>query len=1529
MHRARIRFTIILTSVCLLFSQVAVTAAKGPPTPAPTATPSPAASPAPSAPVAATQHPGPSQTASPQPTASPIPTSATAPTGTPAPAATPTLAPGTTTTVSPATLQAGSSIVMPYASAGYRYKVVAYGADAGFESTSYDDVAGGFSDGTAGFGNSGCSPPWSTNWNGLNDILLRKHLSLPAGTTNVTVWVAIDNDVQVFWNGTDISGGLVIHAGCATYDALSFNVPANLLTSGDNLLAARGRNVDSGSPQFIDLKVTAVLPGVPGSQTYGPGSGTYGNDPSRLEAEPVNTATGNYVSQVTDLALPGRGLPLAFTRTYNSLDTATGVLGPGWAFSYAAHLTPNPDGSVTFTAEDGAQFLFAPDGSGGFVRSTATYTDLAQLGDGSYQLTRRDQVVDHFDATGHWLSETDRNGNALSFGYTSGQLTTITDSVGRSVTLSYDGSGRLTSLAAPLSRSVSYTYDASGRLASVTDLAGATTTYGYDASNRLTTITDANGHVVVTNEYGADGRVSAQTDANGNRSTFGWDAATGTATYTDAAGQAWTDVYAGNALQSHADPLGHSTSYSYDANFNRASVTDPNGNTTTFTYDQNSNLLTRTAPTPLSYAETWTFAALNDVASYTDGRGNVTTYAYDAAGNLTSMTQPGSLVTSYGRDPAGSGLLLSVTDPRGKTTSFTYDADANLASVTTPAGDETTYAYDAAGRRTSMVDPRGNASGANPADYTTSYAYDDADRLTGVTDALGHVTTTAYDPVGNRTSVTDPNGHATAYSYDPDNHVTAVTDALSHTTAYAYDVVGNLVTRTDANGHVATYAFDAARRLTSVSDPLSRVTSFTYDAAGNLATATDATGQTTTYTYDALDRVTAVDYADPATPDVTFAYDANGNRTAMTDGAGTETASYDALDRLTGLTRGSSSFSYAYDAAGNVTSRTYPDGTVVGYAYDVDGRLASVTAGSATTTSRYDPASQLTATALPNGVTETRTYDAAGRLTTIAAASPTTPLTSLAYTYDPAGNVSAVATDAGSAADTTRASTASDGTQGDAASNQAAVSADGRWVAFTSAADNLVAGDTNGATDIFVHDRLTGTTERVSVSSSGAQADGASELPTISADGRFVAFRSLADNLVSGDTNATWDIFVRDRATGVTQRVSVSSTGGQGSGTSRDPALSADGRYVAFASTSANLVAGDTNGAQDIFVHDRLTGTTSLVSVDSSGSEGNADSYNPSLSADGQRLVFDSDASNLVPGDTNAARDVFVRDLAAGTTSRLSVDSAGTQGNGDSSRARISADGSLVVFTSWASNLVAGDTNARSDIFLRDLSAGSTVRVDLRPGGGQTHYNSDFAAISPGGGFIAYYSTDTGLVAGDTNGVGDVFVLDRAAGTTSRASVDSSGVQGNGNSTTPAMADGGSVAFESDAGNLVVGDTDAASDVFSHGALAAGTGYTYDAANRLTGACGDPACAAGLAYTYDPVGNRLGAVSPSGTTTSARHDAADELDIGHQPVRRAHGRHRRCRWYGTGRSAPRAPGCHATAGWLAQRHGGWLRLDHT
>jgi RHS repeat-associated protein len=677
-------------------------------------------------------------------------------------------------------------------------------------------------------------------------------------------------------------------------------------------------------------------------QTLGTGQGPWGSDPTLRAAEPVNTATGNYLSQTTDLALPGRGLGVAFTRTYNSLATASGPLGLGWTHSYAAHLVLNPDGSIMFVADDAATFRYESDAVGGYVGPGGAFGSLSAVS-GGYELLRRDQVRYHFNATGALISETDRNGNALTLAYTGGDLTTITDTVGRVATLSYDASHRLTGLAAPLGRSVSYTYDAAGRLASVTDLRGGVTRYTYDSAGRLATIIDPNTHTVVTNEYGADGRISAQTDARGNRSTFAWNAATQTSTFTDARGGTWVDVYVGNVLQSHRDPLGNTTSYAYDVNFDRTSVTDPRGNVTTYAYDAIGNLTSRTAPTPLSYVESWTFTALNDVASYTDRRGNTTSYAYNPAGNRTSMTQPGNAVTSYGRDPGGTGLLTSVTDPRGKTTILTYDAQANLASSTSPLGNKTTFGYDGAGRLLTTVDPRGNVSGANPTQYTTTYAYDAADHVASVTDPLGNTTTTAYDPAANRTSVTDPLGHATSFGYDAGNHLTSVTDAAAKVTSYTYDATSDLVTRTDANTHTTTYAYDLAARLTSTTDPAGHVSSLTYDAAGNVATRTDANGKTTTYTYDALNRTTGLTYADSSTAAVTYAYDANSNRTSMTDGAGTETFAYDSLDRLLSDSRGTDVFGYTFDAAGDIVSRTYPDGTTTSYSFDANGRLASAT----------------------------------------------------------------------------------------------------------------------------------------------------------------------------------------------------------------------------------------------------------------------------------------------------------------------------------------------------------------------------------------------------------------------------------------------------------------------------------------------------------------------------------------------------------------------------------------------------------
>ena len=400
---------------------------------------------------------------------------------------------------------------------------------------------------------------------------------------------------------------------------------------------------------------------------------------------------------------------------------------------------------------------------------------------------------------------------------------------------------------------------------------------------------------------------------------------------------------------------------------------------------------------------------------------------------------------------------------------------------------------------------------------------------------------------------------------------------------------------------------------------------------------------------------------------------------------------------------------------------------------------------------------------------------------------------------------------------TERVSVCSSMLQGNKESWGASISADGRFVAFRSRATNLVPGDTNAKDDTFVRDRLLGTTERVSVSSSGEQGNDHVYTCAISADGRFVAFQSRATNLVPGDTNAKDDIFVRDRLLGTTERVSVSSSGEQGNDTSYRPSVAAEGRFVAFASLASNLVPGDSNGREDIFVRDRLLGTTERVSVSSSGEEGNHSSPISTISADGRFVAFSSRASNLVPEDTNGFEDIFVRDRWLGTTERVNLSSRGEQGNSSGSYPSIDAAGRFVAFSSPASNLVPGDTNAKNDIFVRDRLTGTTERVSVSSSGEQANSPSLYPSVDAAGRFVTFQSTASNLVPGDTNAKEDIFVRVRLLVTTERVSVSSSGVQGNENSWNASIAaDGRFVAFDGWASNLVEGDTNGASDVFVH-----------------------------------------------------------------------------------------------------------------
>jgi RHS repeat-associated protein len=752
---------------------------------------------------------------------------------------------------------------------------------------------------------------------------------------------------------------------------------------------------------------------VPPALKYaGVGSGYHHNDPTFSRAEPVNTRTGNYWTTTTDLSLPGIGLPFAFSRTYNSAVTTAGVLGQGWTHSYAARLTENLDGSVTFFSEDGGQIAYVPNLDGGYDTPTGVQSMLAAT-QGGYRVTTRDRMTYDFDADGKLVALVDRNGNDLTFAYANGRVATITDTAGRDIALTYDASGRLSSLTDTASRTVGYTYNAAGRLATVTDVRGGVTTYTYDAAGRLATITDPNANVVVSNTYGSDGRIIEQVDALGHHTTFGWDPVTQTSTMTDARGGAWRDVYDGAALVEQRDPLGNVTLFEYDAALNRTAVVDPRGNRTTMTYDARGNLLTRTAPGPLSHVETFTYDTDNNPLTATDGRGNTTGYDYDADGNLVETTLPGGATIAYGRDPAGTGLLVSQTDPRGETTAYAYDAEGNLTSSTSPLGAVTTHTYDAAGRRLSTVEPRGNVTGADPDDYRTIFTYDAAGNALTVTDPLGNVVATAYDPAGNRTSVTDALDNVTSYVYDDANHLLTVTDPDGGVTAYAYDAVGNLVTRTDAELHVTTYTYDLAGRLETTTDPLGNEWVLTYDANGNLATRTDARDQVTTYSYDVHNRQTAINYSDPATADVTYAYDAAGNLVEMVDGAGTETYAYDVRNRLTSVTRGADVFGYAYDAAGNVTEREYPGAIEIAYAYDDAGRLTSVTTDSSTTSYTYDDAGNLITAATPDGFSAVHTYDRAGRLREVAHVSTTDTLSRFTYGLNAAGLRTNVTTNLG------------------------------------------------------------------------------------------------------------------------------------------------------------------------------------------------------------------------------------------------------------------------------------------------------------------------------------------------------------------------------------------------------------------------------------------------------------------------------------------------------------------------------------
>jgi len=387
-----------------------------------------------------------------------------------------------------------------------------------------------------------------------------------------------------------------------------------------------------------------------------------------------------------------------------------------------------------------------------------------------------------------------------------------------------------------------------------------------------------------------------------------------------------------------------------------------------------------------------------------------------------------------------------------------------------------------------------------------------------------------------------------------------------------------------------------------------------------------------------------------------------------------------------------------------------------------------------------------------------------------------------------------------------------DGTQTNDQSREPSISEDGRFVCFESR-DSLVPADTNHFWDIYVKDMVTGEVKLCSQSTDGVVGNSFSTMAQVSGDGSIVCYMSTATNLVPNDTNNQWDYFVHDLTTRETTRISVSSTGEQANGGAdcgcrvyKYPTVSYDGNLIAFQTNASNLAPNDNNELFDIYQRNRAAGTTVRVSVAMGNGDTNGSSFVRNGSPDGRFIVYYSTADNIVPNDTNNVRDIFIRDMVAGTTERCSIRTDGGQTNDISEAPDVSADGRYVAFASLASNLVPNDLNGVWDVFLRDRVLGTTERISVRTDGVEGNGYSRHPSISDDGRWITFHSLATNFLRGDLNNWRDTFLHDMITGETTYVSAGPDGIGDKPSLDALISGNGQWIVFDSVASNLVPND---------------------------------------------------------------------------------------------------------------------------
>jgi RHS repeat-associated protein len=782
----------------------------------------------------------------------------------------------------------------------------------------------------------------------------------------------------------------------------------------------------------------------------------------------VNYGSGDYFDSIPLLRIPSSGPSIDLTLYYNSIDNSVSPLGRGWRHSYMMSVSPPIGGSVTHTEEDGRRIVFIESTPPGTYLPRTEYgrtgSVLRRFTDNTSTLTRPDGTMYDFDSAGRLTRITDRRNKSITV-TPSGTDTLVTDSFGRTARLAHDASGKLLNVVDPLDnvttmlydvptgtefigirdaagRVRSWSYDPSGRIASRTDVDNTTHWYYHDTSGRLDNVVDTWGAIVTKMTYFPGDNTVDHLRADGGVTTMQYDPVLdmpvrvvdpldNVTTY-----EYFPDRNLKRVVSPGENGATRETSYTYDANGYRETMTDANGNTTHYQHNAFGQLeWTRDS----DLRETsWSYdPAIGNLLTVTAPDNAVTTYRYEDPGNtwkLTSIVRPGPngpAFTTFGYDPWGN--VSSVTDPMNNTTSFTYDALGNVLSRTDSADGTISFAYDNISRLKTVTNALGRLS---------RYDYDDATGLVTFTDNVGNVTRTSLDAkgkvhytedaLGNGTwyeytyggcsscgstggellySITDAKNRKTFFDYDANGKRTATTDPLGHTTSVAYHPSGDVWYRTDALLRQTSYGHDPLSNLSRITDARGGVTWLEYTPGGLLDNVVDANGNLTHYGYDTAGRVSQVASPDAGTSG--YQYFPEGSVYTKTDAKNvTATYSYDDASRLIGISYpdASRNVTFAYDnlsvsyGKGRLTNLTDPSGTTA-YWYDAMGRIVqedrTVLGVSYSTQYGYDNVGNLTSVTYPGNRLVTTTPNGIRRPTSVTTVVNGLPATlAYAFAYD-------------------------------------------------------------------------------------------------------------------------------------------------------------------------------------------------------------------------------------------------------------------------------------------------------------------------------------------------------------------------------------------------------------------------------------------------------------------------------------------------------------------------------------------------